>query len=41
MLGLSEAKWEEKEMEVKAEEQQQKGPSQHRSKQLTLTDFLT
>ena len=41
MLGLPEAKWEEKEVKMKSrkEEQQQKG-SQHRANQLTLTDFL-
>jgi uncharacterized protein YecE (DUF72 family) len=42
MLGLSEAKWEEKEVEAKLriEEQQQNQYPQHRSRQLTLTDFL-
>jgi uncharacterized protein YecE (DUF72 family) len=43
MLGLSEASWEEKKIEVelsKEEEQQHKSRPQHRTKQLTLTDFL-
>jgi uncharacterized protein YecE (DUF72 family) len=45
MLGLSETKWEEKEVKMKLrkeeeKEHQNKRP-QHRPRQLTLTDFLT
>jgi hypothetical protein len=43
MLGLSEASWEEKKIEVelsKEEEQQHKSRPQLRTKQLTLTDFF-
>ena len=44
MLGLSEANWEEKEVEMKLrkqeEEQQQRRRPQSHTRQLTLTDFL-
>ena len=40
IMGLSEANWEEKEVELKFTKEQQQMVPQHRLKQLTLTDFL-
>jgi hypothetical protein len=40
VLGLPEAKWEEKEEEQQQQQQQQKDPS-HDLKQRTLSDFLS
>lgn len=40
ILGLSEASWEEKEVEMKLRNEQQQKDHRHRPKQLTITDFL-
>jgi uncharacterized protein YecE (DUF72 family) len=40
ILGLSEASWEEKEVEMKLRNEQQQKVHRHRPKQLTITDFL-